>query len=134
MPPERLLLSHALAVAIGLLTFFGSLIIYGLTIDDMARAFQREVFDIGPYWYFGLPVSYLAAGLLGYLGPVRSWRWSLEIIGTHMVGTILFTGSGLNLLPIALLFGLALAIPGILTAWFGALAHRFRAAMQQADP
>jgi hypothetical protein len=28
-------------------------------------------------------------------------------------------------------FGLALAIPGILTAWLGALVHRFRAAMHE---
>jgi hypothetical protein len=134
MPPERSLFCHALAVATGLFTFVGSLIIYGLAIGDMARALEREVFDIGPYWYFGLPVCYLAAGLLGYLGPVRSWRWRLELIGTHMVSSLLFTGSGLNLLPLALLFGLALAIPGILTAWLGALVHRFCAAMQQADP
>ena len=131
MPPERVLLYHALAVTIGLATFFGSLIIHGLEISDMARALQREVFDVGPYWYFGLPVCYLAAGLLGYLGPVRSWRWSLEMIGTQMVGMLLFTGSSLNLWPLALVFGLALALPGILTAWLGALVYRFRAAMQQ---
>lgn len=133
MPPERSLLCHALAVATGVVTFVGSLIIYGLAIGDMARAFQREVFDIAPYWYFGLPVCYLVAGLLGYLGPVRSWRWSLDMIGTHAVGTVLFTGSGLNLWPIALVFALGLALPGVLTGWLGALVHRFRAAMQQAD-
>jgi hypothetical protein len=64
---------------------------------------------------------------------VRSWRWSLDMIGTHMVGTILFTGSGLNLWPIALVFGLVLALPGILTGWLGAFVYRFRSAMQQAD-
>lgn len=131
MPPERLLFCHGVAVTTGVLTFFGSLLIYGLTVDDMARAFQREVFDVAPYWYFGLPACYLAAGLLGYLGPVRSWRWSLEMIGTHMVGSLLLSGSGLNLWPIALVFGLALALPGILAAWLGALVHRSRAAMQQ---
>jgi hypothetical protein len=50
-----------------------------------------------------------------------------------MVGTILFTGSGLNLWPIALVFGLVLALPGILAGWLGAFVHRFRSAMQQAD-
>jgi hypothetical protein len=133
MPPERSLVCHGLAVATGLLTFVGTLIIHGLAIGDMARAVQYEVFDIGPYWYFGLPVCYLAAGLLGYLGPVRSWRWSLDMIGTHMGATILFTGSGLNLWPIALVFGLVLTLPGILTAWLGALVHRFRAVTQEVD-
>jgi hypothetical protein len=133
MSPDRLLLCHALAVATGLVTFFGALIVYGLATGDMAGAFRREVFDIGPYWYFALPVCYLAAGVLGYLGPVRSWRWSLEMIGTQMAATILFTGSGLSLWPLALVFGLALAIPGILAAWLGTLVHRFRTAMREAN-
>ena len=75
----------------------------------------------------------LAGGVLGYLGPVRSWRWSLEMIGTQMAATILFTGSGLSLWPLALVFGLAMAIPGILAAWLGALVHRFRTAMREAN-
>jgi hypothetical protein len=99
----------------------------------MSRAGRYEVFDIPPYWYFGLPVCYLAAGVLGYLGPVRSWRWSLDMIGTHMAGTILFTGSGLSLWPVAVVFGLALALPGILAGWLGAFVYRYRSAMQQAD-
>jgi hypothetical protein len=133
MSPDRLLLCHALAIATGLATFFGSLIVHGLATGDMAQAFHRELFDIAPYWYFGLPVCYLVAGVLGYLGPLRSWRWSLEMIGTHMAATILFTGSGLNLWPLALVFGLALALPGILAAWLGARVRRFRTAMREAS-
>ncbi|HYZ26868.1 MAG TPA: hypothetical protein VE597_08160 [Geminicoccaceae bacterium] len=131
MSPERVLFCHGFAIATGLLTFFGSLIIQGLAVGDMAGALRREVFDIAPYWFFGLPVCYVAAGLLGYLGQVRSWRWSLEMIGTHCVATLLFTGSGLNLLPIALVFSLVLAVPGILTGWVGAWVYRFRTAMQR---
>ena len=55
------------------------------------------------------------------------------MIATHMAGTILFSGSGLSLWPVAVVFGLVLALPGILAGWLGALVYRFRSAMQQAD-
>ena len=131
MSPERVLFCHAFAIVTGLVTFFGSLVVYAIATGDMAGALRREVFDIGPYWFFGLPVCYVAAGLLGYLGQVRSWRWSFEMIGTHGVATLLFTGSGLNLLPLALVFSLILALPGIVTGLVGAWVYRFREAMQR---
>jgi hypothetical protein len=31
-------------------------------------------------------------------------------------------------------FGLVLALPGILAGWLGAFVHRFRSALSQADP
>jgi hypothetical protein len=128
MSAERAPLCHGLAVTTGLLTYLGSLAIHGLESGDLAGALAREAVDVGPYWYFGLPVCYLVAGLLGYLGRVRSWRWSLDMLATHSVCTLMFAGSGLSLWPIALVFALVLALPGILTAWLGALVHRFRTA------
>ena len=98
----------------------------------MARAFAREAVDLGAYWYFALPVSYLVAGLLGYLGPVRTWRWSLEMLATHAVCMLLFAGSDLSLWPLALLPALVLALPGMLTAWLGSVVHRFRSASKEA--
>jgi len=120
---------HALAVATGLVTYLGTLLIAGLASGELARAFGREAMDLAPYWYFALPVCYLAAGVLGYLCPVRTWRWSLEMIATHSVCTLLLAGSGLNLWPLALVFALILALPGMLTAWFGGFVHRFRSAL-----
>ena len=75
MPPERALLCHGLAVVTGVLTYLGALAIEGLAGGDLARAFAREAVDVGAYWYFALPACYLVAGLLGYLGPARTWRW-----------------------------------------------------------
>ena len=129
MPPERALLCHGLAVTTGVLTYLGALAIEGLASGDLARTFAREAVDVGAYWYFALPVCYLVAGLLGYLGPVRTWRWSLDMLATHAVCMLLFAGSGLNLWPLALLSALVLALPGILTAWLGSLAHRGRTAL-----
>lgn len=128
MPPERAPLCHGLAVLTGFLTYVGALIIEGLATGDMARALQREAVDVASYWWFALPICYLAAGLLGYLGPVRTWRWSLDMLATHAVCMLLLAGSGLNLWPLALAFALALALPGILTAWLGGLVHRCRVA------
>ena len=124
---------HALAVATGLVTYLGTLLIAGLASGELARAFGREAMDLAPYWYFALPVCYLAAGVLGYLCPVRTWRWSLEMIATHSVCTLLLAGSGLNLWPLALVFALILALPGMLTAWLGGLIHRFRSALHEAE-
>jgi hypothetical protein len=134
MPFSRGPLCHALAVATGVLTYLGTLLIEGLTGGDLARAFGREAMDTAPYWYFGLPACYLAAGLLGYLGRVRSWRWSPEMLATHSVCTLLLAGSGLSLWPLALLFALTLALPGLLTAWLGSLVWRCRSGPHAAGP
>jgi len=133
MPAERGPLCHGLAVITGFVTYLGSLAIHGIATGEMAGALTREAVDVGPYWYFGLPVCYLVAGPLGYLGRVRSWRWSLDMLATHWVCMLLFAGSDLSLWPLALLFALVLALPGMLTAWLGALVYRFRTAPHQVD-
>ena len=83
MPPERALLCHGPAVMTGLLTYLGSLTLHGLATGDLAAALHREALDVGPYWSLGLPACYLVAGVLGYFGPVRTWRWSLDMLATH---------------------------------------------------
>jgi Na+-translocating ferredoxin:NAD+ oxidoreductase RnfD subunit len=132
MPRPRALVRHALAVATGLLTYLGALIIEGLASGDLARALGREAWDSAAYWYFALPVCYLVAGVLGYLGRRRSWRWSLDMLATHAVLTPLFAGSSLDLWPLALITALILALPGMLTAWIGSLVWRLCAPPQQA--
>ncbi|HSA79629.1 MAG TPA: hypothetical protein VLE23_02325 [Geminicoccaceae bacterium] len=133
MPAERAPLCHGLAVITGLLTYLGALAVHGVATGEMAGAFAREAVDVGPYWYLGLPVCYLVAGALGYLGRVRTWRWSLDMLATHSVCTLLFAGSDLSLWPLALLLALVLALPGMLTAWLGARVYRFRTALHEGD-
>jgi hypothetical protein len=132
MSPTRAPLCHALAVATGVVTYLGTLLIAGLASGDMARAVGREAIDLAPYWFFALPVCYLAGGVLGYLCPLRTWRWSLDMLATHWVCMLLFAGSDLSLWPLALVLALILALPGMLTAWLGGFVHRFRAAAHQA--
>lgn len=131
MPPTRAPLCHALAVTTGVLTYLGTLVIAGLAGGDMARALGREAVDLAPYWFFALPLCYLAAGVLGYLCPVRTWRWSLDMLATQWVCMLLFAGSDLSLWPLALVLALILALPGILTAWLGGFVHRFRSAAHE---
>lgn len=132
MVHRRASVCHAVAVATGLLSYLGSLTIHGLAIGDLPRAFGGEAMDAAPYWYFGLPVCYLVAGVLGYFGRRRSWRWSLDMLATHAALTALLAGSSLNLLPLALVLFLALSLPGMLTAWLGAYVYRSRSAARQA--
>jgi len=54
------------------------------------------------------------------------------MIATHSVCTLLFAGSSLNLWPLALVFALVVALPGVLTAWLGGLIRRFRSALHEA--
>jgi hypothetical protein len=52
------------------------------------------------------------------------------MLATHAVCTPLFAGSSLDLWPLALVTALVLALPGMLTAWLGALICRLCAAPQ----
>ena len=97
MPPERTLPCHGLAVMTGLLTYPGSLVLHGVATGDPAAALHPEALDVGSHRSFGLPVCDLVAGLLGYLGPARTWRWSLDMLATPAVCTLIFAGSRLSL-------------------------------------
>ena len=133
MPAERPLWCHVLAVATGIVTFCGSLSFDLSATSDMARVSPRVMFVSARYFSGGVPVCYLVAGVLGYLGPIRSWRWSLDMIGTHFVGSMLFMDSGPDLWPLVLVVAVVLALPGIVTAWLGACVFRIRRAMREAD-
>src|ERR671919_3212455 len=87
--PERTFLCYKIAVATALLTAFGTQLVSGL--------------------------CYLVAGMLGYLGPVRTWRWIVTMIAIQSVYMVLSAGSGLSLWPLALVMTAVIMLPGILT-------------------
>jgi hypothetical protein len=124
MTPERTLLCYTIAVATALSTALGAQLLAGIASGDVARALDRELVDLGTYWLVALPVCYAVAGVLGYMGPVRTWRWIVTMIATHSVYTIVVAGSGLSLLPLALVMTAVIAAPGILTGWLGGLIRR----------
>lgn len=128
MTPERTFVCYAIAIASGLLTALGTQLLAGIVTGDYARAFHRELVDLGTYWVLALPVCYLVAGVLGYMGPVRTWRWIVTMLAIHALYTLLSAGSGLSLWPLALVMYLVLALPGILAGWLGGLIRRCREA------
>jgi hypothetical protein len=128
MTPERTQLCYMVAVAMALSTALGAQLLAGLASGDIAGALARELVDLGTYWLVALPVCYLVAGVLGYMGPVRTWRWIVTMIATHSVYTILVAGGGLSLLLLALVMTAVIAVPGILIGWLGGLIRCRRAA------
>jgi hypothetical protein len=124
MTPERTLLCYTIAVATALSTALGAQLLAGIASGDIARALARELVDLDTYWLIALPVCYVAAGVLGYLGPVRTWRWIVTMIATQSLYMVLTAGSGLSLWPLALVMTAVIALPGVVTGWLGGLIRR----------
>ena len=125
MTPERTVLCYALAAATAFATAFGVQLRAAIATGDFARAFTSELVDIGAYWLVALPVCYVAAGVLGYLGPVRTWRWILTMIAVHALYMALTAGGGLSLLPFVLVMTAVICLPGFVTGWLGGLVRRY---------
>ncbi|HEX5056828.1 MAG TPA: hypothetical protein VFX02_10055 [Gammaproteobacteria bacterium] len=79
---------------------------------------RNEAWDHGSYYSLGIPFMCIAAFVIGYLFPVRPWRWALGMAGGQVVGALL-NGSSLSLLPFAVLFMMVISIPQFLAAFFG---------------
>jgi hypothetical protein len=126
MTPERTFLCYAIAVLAALLTALGVQLLTGIASGEVGRAFSRELVDLGFYWLVALPICYVVAGVLGYIGPVRTWRWIVTMIAVQSVYMLISAGSGLSLLPFALAMTAVIAVPGLVTGWLGGLIRRHR--------
>jgi hypothetical protein len=124
MTPDRTLLCYMIAVLAAFATAFGTQLVAAIATGDPASAFRRELVDLGIYWLVALPACYLVAGVLGYMGPVRTWRWIVTMLAIHALYTFLSAGSGLSLWPLALAMYLVISLPGIVTGWLGGLIRR----------
>ena len=124
MTPERTRFCYTVAVVVALASALGAQLIAGIAGGDVARGFTRELVDLPTYWLIALPVCYLAAGVLAWLGPVRTWRWILTMIAAQTLYGMLAAGSGLSLWPLALVMTVLIALPGVLTGWLGGLIRR----------
>lgn len=124
--PERTSLCYTIAVVTALLSAIGAQLLAGILSGDVARALGRELVDLPTYWLLALPVCYLAAGVLGWLCPVRTWRWILIMIAVQTLYGMLAAGSDLSLWPLALAMTVVIALPGLLTGWLGGLIRRRR--------
>jgi hypothetical protein len=131
MTPERTQLCYTIAVVVALASALGAQLLAGIATGDVARALARELVDLATYWLVALPLCYVAAGGLGYMGPVRTWRWIVTMIAVQSLYGMLAAGSDLSLLPFALIMTVAIALPGVLTGWLGGLVRRRRDAATQ---
>ena len=79
---------------------------------------KNEAWDDGSYYWAGMPFMCFAAFVLGYLFPVKPWRWALGMAGGQVVGALL-NGSSFSLLPFAVIFMVIISIPQFIAASFG---------------
>ena len=129
MSPIRTATCYVASVVTGLVGSVGMLLLTGIMSGRVAETLRREAWDTELYWLIGLPLCYLVAGVLGWIGPERIWRWPLAMMATQALVMLLFSGSGFSLLPLGLILFAIVALPGILTAWIGRCMRRFRDAM-----
>ncbi len=87
-----------------------------------------EAWDGGSYWSIGLPVIYLAGGLVGYAGRVSAWKLGLASAFGQFAG-LLITASGWSLWPLGLIMLAVLSLP---TAVCAALGQFLRARLSAA--
>lgn len=80
---------------------------------------KQETWDSSYYFLYGVPLMMLMAGILGFISPIRPWRWGVTIVFSQALILILQKPMA-NLLPLGLvLFGM-LSLPVILAAYVGA--------------
>lgn len=119
MTPERTLVCYALAVVTALVGAAGAQVVAGFSTGSYARAFSRELVDLPSYWLLSLPLCYLVAGVLGYLGPVRTWRWIVTMMAVQALYMVITAGSGLSLLPFMIVMVALISLPGIVAGRVG---------------
>jgi len=84
---------------------------------------QREAWDSERYLLIGMPVVCVVSAGLSFVEPTRPWRWGLAPILAQAVWMFTTQGFG-NLWPLGMVAFLVLAIPSILSAWFGAFLRK----------
>lgn len=79
---------------------------------------KNEAWDDGVYYSVGIPFMSVVAFALGYLFPIKPWRWAAGMAGGQALGALI-SGSSLNLLPLAMIFMAIISLPQLLTAFIG---------------
>lgn len=89
----------------------------------------REPWDLPSFWTTAYPAALALSGVMGFLYPIRPWRWAVTLfamLGVVMLAGAILRGSDLGMLPPGLVLLCALALPGIAIAALGALFGRRR--------
>ena len=80
---------------------------------------KNEAWDSPLYDSYGIPLMSLITGILGFVLPIRPYRWGIAMVASQAV-FLVFIKPTANLLPLGIfLFGVY-SIPCIITAYIGA--------------
>jgi hypothetical protein len=108
MKPENNFFPYAASSLCGLVVYLAIALATG----------RNEAWDDGSYYSLGIPFMCLVAFAIGYLFPVKPWRWALAMAGGQAIGALL-NGSSLSLLPFAVIFMAVISIPQFAAAHLG---------------
>ncbi len=112
MTARRVFAPHLVAVIVGAALWIATSMLTG----------RREAWDASAYWTLTYPASILAAALLGYFYPDRSWRWPLLLFASQFVAMCVRNGEAGSLWPLGMAMFAILALPALVAA---RLASRF---------
>ena len=98
------------------LSFLAGILLWSVTAWAGHRS---EPWDSDIYWSAAYPLSLLISAALGFLFPLRPWRWAAILIFSQLL-VMLARGSGLSLLPLGLVMLVCLTLPAAALAWAGA--------------
>jgi hypothetical protein len=97
-----------------------------LWIATMAATGRSEAWDAPLYWDVTYPLCIALAALLGYLTPVRAWRWGFAIIMIQLPVVMFTSGNSWNLLPLGIAAFLLMSLPPVAAAVAAARLRRWR--------
>lgn len=120
---RRRVARYVAAVIAGILVWVGVSAISG----------EREAWDSGLYFLLGLPFLVLLAGSLGFLDPVRGWKWGMAPFLAQALWVSSLDERG-QVWPFAWLAFSLLSIPAMVSATIGAFLARRRVQQRHGAP
>jgi hypothetical protein len=101
--------------------FYGVSVVVGIIVWVVVSkvSHRREAWDSQWYFMVGVPVVCVVSAVVGFVEPVRPWRWGAAPLAGQFFWMLVTQGPG-NLLPLGVLVFGILAIPSMLTARLGA--------------
>jgi drug/metabolite transporter (DMT)-like permease len=97
-----------------------------LWIVTMAATGRSEAWDSPWYWDVTYPLCIALAALLGYLTPVRPWRWGFAVIMIQLPVVMFTSGNSWNLLPLGIAAFLLMSLPAVAAAVAAARLRRWK--------
>ena len=97
-----------------------------LWVLTMAATGRSEAWDSPLYWEAAYPLCLALAALLGYLAPVRPWRWGFAVIMIQLPVMMFTSGNSWNLLPLGIAAFLLMSLPAVAAAVVAARLRRWK--------